>query len=353
MSLPLAPLNPGSLRSAALPGVGAQAAAERVAPVAALPAVAASSRELGARAGAPGRAPGVHPAREPGLQQRVGSLQQGLSYLAGLEGSLQDLKRGLVQSLSQGQRAATGLDEQLQAVQRQWTQRGLEAGAALDARLSVLPDGEAARRQFRLRGLDLQSLAQPGSETLRLSLPGQPLGLNVPLDGRGLQPALQSLQRALAPVGLRVDSRGGQLQFSVPETDWPALRDGLGIRGDGKRFPSGQPVRALLETSDEALQPARWQVGDADAQRRSLSQLVQAEQRVVQARQGLERELAVAGETQGDAGDAAAMAEFAATFARAPVEPGLDYGRLAALTPALAGLHRAQVGQLLLPAGTA
>ena len=302
---------------------------------------------------------GATPLREPGLQQRLGSLQQGAAYLDELGRTLQELKNGLSQSLARPGTAATaGLADKLQALQLQWNARAAEGGGALDATLQVVPEGETTRQRFRLRGLDLNSLAAAGTETLRLALPGQARSIAVPLDGRGLQPALQTLQRALAPTGLRVDTSGGSLQFSVAEADWPALRDGLGIKGDGKRFPSGQTVRALLDPAADALTPGAWRIDSPEAQRRSLVQLLQAQQQLGQARQQLEQQLNAASSSaaqtaaaaQGGAAEAEALAVFAAEFARAPQEATLDYGRLSALAPALLGLHRAQVQQLLLPA---
>jgi len=306
------------------------------------------------------------PYREPGLQQRLGQLQQGVAYAEQLGQALQGLKGALSQALvrQQGQPDAA-LQDRLETVRRLWQARGEQGGGLLDAQLQPVADGEAARQRFRLRGLDLAALAQGGAETLRLSLPGQPRSIAVPLDGQGLQRQLQSLQRALAPTDLRVETQGGELQFSAPESQWPALRDGFSIRGDGKRFPSGQMVRAPLDPQAEALSPAQWQLEGSDAQRRALAQVLGAQERLAQARQRLSQRLAEAASAPEPARDAVAAAgeaetrqavhDFAAAFAASTdaAQAPLDYEQLSALVPALLGLHRRQVQQLLLPSGAA
>lgn len=352
--------NPPRATGALLSGSDAATRTQAIAP---LPATGRSSSQTGSAASLParagnlpraGQAVGGSALREPGLQQRLGALQQGQAYLDQLGEALQGLKSGLSQALARPQSAGqAGLQAQLEAVQQLWRARADAAGGALDARLQTPAEGEATRQRFRLRGLDLNTLASDGSETLRLSLPGQPRPVIVALDGRGLQPGLQSLQRALAPTGLRVETGGGELQFSVEESAWPALRDGLGIKGDGKRFPSGQTVRATLDPAADALAPAAWKLDGAEAQRRSLVQVLDAQARLSRARQALDQRLGAA-ETLGrdDGGDAAALHRFAAEFARAPTAVPLDYARLSALAPAVQGLHRGQVQQLLLPRGS-
>lgn len=339
--------------------LGGSDAAQRTSAVAPVQRVPAPERAAGtARAydqatrGGP-RSTLANALREPGLQQQLGALQQGQDYLERLGASLQQLKSGLSQQLARPQGEGAALQPQLESLRQLWAQRAAEAGGQLDARLLPAPEGESARQRFRLRGLDMNSLASEGSETLRLSLPGQPRPLLVPLDGRGLQPALQSLQRALAPTGLRVETQGGELQFSVEESAWPALREGLALRGDGKRFPSGQMVRAMLDPAPEALTPQGWTLDGPEAQRRSLVQVLDAQARVQRARQALGQRLDQArklGDSTGAAEDRAqAVHRFAAEFARSPRLPAMDYGRLSALAPAVQGLHRQQVQQLLLP----
>ncbi|MDC6170935.1 hypothetical protein [Paucibacter sp. XJ19-41] len=299
------------------------------------------------------------PFREPGQQQRLGELQQGLAYAERLGQALQELKSGLSRALAQPQLASRqALPAKLEAVQQAWQARAGESGGQLDARLQPVAEGEQPRQLFRVRGLDVQALSSAGAETLRLAMPGQPRATLVPLDGQGLQRGLQSLQRALAATDMRPHSQGGELLFSAPESQWPALRDGLSLRGDGKRFPSGQMVRALLDPQPDAISPSGWKLDDSQAQRHSLVQVLDAQGKLDRAQQQLSQRLdnaaALTGQadtTTGSAGSAAQQARFAAGFRAEASEQALDFERLSALAPALLGLHRNQVQQLLLPPG--
>lgn len=297
----------------------------------------------------------ISPFREPGQQQRLGALQQGLAYAERLGQALQELKSGLSRALAQPQLAGRqALPAKLEAVQQAWQARAGESGGQLDARLQPVAEGEQPRQLFRLRGLDVQALSSAGAETLRLAMPGQPRATLVPLDGQGLQRGLQSLQRALAATEMRVHSQGGELLFSAPESHWPALRDGLSLRGDGKRFPSGQMVRALLDPQPDAISPSGWKLDDSQAQRHSLVQVLDAQAKLGQAQQQLSQSLASASALTSlptPAQASAQQARFAASFGAEASEQALDFERLSALAPALLGLHRNQVQQLLLPPG--
>lgn len=297
------------------------------------------------------------PFREPGQQQRLGELQQGLAYAERLGQALQELKSGLSRALAQPQLASRqDLPAKLEAVQQVWQARVGESGGRLDARLQPVAEGEQPRQLFRVRGLDVQALSSAGAETLRLAMPGQPRTTLVPLDGKGLQRGLQSLQRALAATEMRAHSQGGELLFSAPDSHWPALRDGLSLRGDGKRFPSGQMVRALLDPQPDAITPSGWKFDDSQAQRYSLVQVLDAQAKLGQAQQQLSQRLdSAAALTAAAATETSAtqQARFAAGFRAEASEQVLDFERLSALAPALLGLHRQQVQQLLLPPGMA
>lgn len=314
----------------------------------ALATLAASDLPLGRKNGE------SSPYREPGLQERLGQLQQGSAYAEQLGQALQGLKSSLSQTLvrQQGQPDAA-LQGRLDQVKRLWDARGELSGGQLDGQLQTVDAGEAARQRFRIRGLDMATLASNGAETLRLGVPGQPRSIAVPLDGQGLQRGLQSLQRALAPTDLRVETQGGELAFSAPESQWPALRDGLSIKGDGKRFPSGQMVRVALEPQADVLKPATLQLEGTEAQRRSLAQVLSTQERLGQARQRLNQSLADASqlttESAAAQGEARAVHAFANDFAVNADAAPLDYEQLSALVPALLGLHKRQVQQLLQP----
>lgn len=292
------------------------------------------------------------PSREPGLQQQLGRLQQGLDYLDRLAQTLQGLKSSLSRSLAQGQASAM-LPQQVNQLSQLWQQRPQQSGGRVDSQLQASQADEPARQRFKLRGLDLTVLERGGAETLRLQVPGRAssqgaaMTLSVTLDGEGTESQLQTLARALAPAGLTVDAQGQDLVFSIAESQWPALRDGLTVRGDGKRFPSGQPVRARLDAAPEALQPQQWSVSDAVGQRQALGQVLQAQPRLAKAREALGEQLRdVQSQAEPVSGLNASEAQTLAGGLEARLNQG-DYAVQQALMPALRGLHKQRVRQLL------
>ena len=363
------PAVPSTTRQAPIQGL-IQAAAGQATAVARLPPTARTSEASASVPRAPDRAEanllsgdaGAAPAlyREPGRQQRLGELQQGLAYAGQLGAALQDLKGALSQALARGPSGPSGPDADLQdklaTVQRLWQERSAASAGQLDGQLQSVADGDTARQRFRIRGLDSTALSQGGAETLRLALPGQARSIAVPLDGQGLARQLQSLQRALAPTGLQLDAKGGELAFSAPESQWPALRDGLSLSGDGRRFPSGQMVRAVLQPQAQALAPANWQLNEAEGQRRALSQVLKAQERLKSAQASMAGELAHTGAAaaglavDGSSGSAERVQAFAAGFAQQADVSALDYEQLSQLVPALLGLGRSRLQQLLGPA---
>ncbi|MFX1678152.1 hypothetical protein PV762_02880 [Mitsuaria sp. CC2] len=306
-------------------------------------------------------------AREPGAQLQLGKLQQGLDYLDRLAAAMQQLKGGLSDTLARQTAPSAAVHGQLDQLRQLWAQRGRDAGGRVDAELQAAPQDGAARQRFKLRGLDLAVLQQGGKETLRLQLPSQPqdsggssnggIGNNggkptliaVTLDGEGTQQQLLALTKALSPAGLSVQAQGTEIVFSVAESQWPALRDGLTLRGEGKRFPSGQPVRALLEPSPDALQPQRWDVKEATGQRQALGQLLQAEPKVAQARARLHEQLVASATPPAGAVEETLSPEQAGRLAGslAGALSGAEYSDVGALLPALRGMHRQRVRQLL------
>lgn len=296
--------------------------------------------------------PNAAPSREPGLQQQLGRLQQGLDYLDRLAQTLQGLKSTLSRSLAQGQ-PSVALPLQVGQLRQLWQQRSEQSAGRVDSQLQASPSDQPARQRFKLRGLDLSVLERGGPETLRLQVPGRAssqggaLTLSVTLDGEGTQDQLQTLARALAPAGLSVDAQGQELVFSVVESQWPALRDGLMVKGDGRRFPSGQPVRARLEATPDLLQPQQWNVADAVGQRQALGQVLQAQPRLAQAREVLGEQLReVQEQAQPASGLAAGEAEALAGALQTRFQQG-DYAAQQALTSAVRGLHKQRVRQLL------
>jgi hypothetical protein len=296
-------------------------------------------------------APAGTATREPGVQQRLGALQQGLAYAQRLDGALQQLKSGLSLTLAR-ELPATALDlaARVDGVARLWQTREAAAAGLIDAQLQAVPDGRPPQREFSLRGLDRRTLSAGGAETLRLMVPGQGRALSIHFDGQGLDSHLRAVTHGLASLGVQTQPRDdGSVTLSVAEQRWPALRDGLQLRGDGRRFPSGQPVRAMLDARPDAVQPGAWQLDGTAAQRASLARVVQAQQQLGQTRQVLDQRLAnAAGAARAaDPAEAAAMGRLAQDFAAAAQGAPLHYAQLAELLPAVSGVHRTRVDQLL------
>ncbi|WP_431051879.1 hypothetical protein [Roseateles sp. L2-2] len=354
--------------SAASGAEGAAVVATRSGVAAARGARAGEAPAVAVLSAAPLRAgDGASSAREPGAQLQLGKLQQGLDYLDRLAAAMQQLKGGLSDTLARQAAPSAAVNGQLDQLRQLWSQRSRDAGGRVDAELQAAPEDGAARQRFKLRGLDLAVLQQGGKETLRLQLPGQaqdsgtgggtggfgatggkPTLIAVTLDGEGTQQQLQALTKALSPAGLSVQAQGTEIVFSVAESQWPALRDGLTLRGEGKRFPSGQPVRALLEPSPEALQPQRWDVKEASGQRQALGQLLQAQPKVAQARARLHEQLESAARPTWAEGEPLSPAQAGALAGSlAGALSGAEYSDVGALLPALRGMHRQRVRQLL------
>lgn len=349
-------LSPGAQRAAWSGGAEAAGLATRessstiTTPRASTPATSVTSEA----SPAPLRGDAAPVSREPGLQGQVGRLQQGLEYLDRLASAMQQLKGGLSATLARQAEPTAALNGQVDQLRQLWSQRSREAAGRVDGDLQAAPQDGAARQRFKLRGLDLSVLEQGGRETLRLQLPGQspenggngkPVALSVTLNGEGTQQQLQALTKALSPAGLTVQTQGQEIVFSVAESQWPALRDGMTLRGEGKRFPSGQPVRALLDAAPEAMQPQRWDLKDASGQRQALGQLLQAQPKVAQARERLSEQLGAAA-SRAASGLAPEQAGALADTLASSLS-GAEYTDVGALLPALRGMHRDRVRQLL------
>lgn len=285
-------------------------------------------------------------AREPGAQQRLGRLQQGQAWLQKLDGDL----RALAAALAGGADDAA-VTARLTQLQSSWAQRG-DAGGLVDGQLRVQLQGDT-RQQFVLRGLDAAALADTGNgrETLTLALPGAQRRVQVTLDpAAGAAANLQTLQRALAPAGIGVARQGDKLLMSVSESRWPALRQGMSLMGEGRRYPSGQLVRAPLEAQGDVLRPAQWRVDSPTGRQQLMEQLRQAHGQLQRGRQQVDAALdaAAALPAVGEAGEGAQLQAFADGFGR-----DAAWFDGAELLPAVQGLGRQRVRQLLNPAGTA
>jgi hypothetical protein len=286
---------------------------------------------------------------DPQLNGQVADAQQALEFLDQAASQLQGLKASLSGKLA-GQPVG---DQRLAASLRQfaqtWSRRAQATGGSLGPQLDYSSPAPAVQR-FTVRGLSLGNLQSGSSETLTLSVAGGARGpMSVQIDpGMSGDEIVQRFNQALAPANIGVDvDQDGNLRFSVAEGAWPRVRDTLSIRGEGQRFPSGQPVRPKTDAEPAAVQPETWSAADTDRLRRTLAQVTQALDRVRQAQQTINRALAAATACIGNSNNAAAIpaTAYAQDFASAISQPG--FAAFTPVTAALSGISRDRVLSLL------
>jgi len=231
------------------------------------------------------------------------------------------------------------------------------SAGTLDASLQFHADG-AARQTFRVRGLELSSLRSGSPEIVSFAVgSAAPLGVaSVAIEpGLSAEAIVRRLDRALAGIGIRASASGeGELRLSVPESDWPRVRDTLSVRGEGQRFPTGRfsQVRAIAD--QPAVRPQEWQTHDAAALRATREKVFVAEGVVRQARKVVAQDLAAAGnalESASSKMDARAREVLTLSeqigVALGTAASSVDYGALAAALPAVNGISREKVSTLL------
>lgn len=307
---------------------------------------------------------------DAGSSRRIAGTQQGLQFLEHAAGQLARLRSLLsirATAAPQGEGAGalhgiaqhkgTGeLAERIERFAALWRERASASGGSLDAQLAHVDIGQA-RQRFSIRGLSLPILRSGEPETLYLVFGNRtPQAAAVAIEPALPESAIvRRFDRALAPSGVRaaLDAQGG-LGFSVPEKAWPNICDTLTIKGEGRRFPTGQFTAVRFIAQPPAIQPELWRFDDADALRDTLQGVIDAEARVEQAHRVLSHSLIEEGhrlEAQGPEAEASRQAE--ADWARAfsdsfqAMAARGDYPALSALAPALLGMQRERVLALL------
>lgn len=354
----IAPLSPQGLNPHT-PGLGSAqgAAAERAAAGTAIVPVTdvgqASPLARTEPSPLPSRAPTVLQARDPQFNTRVAAAQQTLVWLDTLSTRLDKLKSDLSAQLA-GPAVQRPLAQDIDQVQALWQKRQAATQGRLDAQLRFTPDAEAHQR-FQVRGLDQRSLQSGERETLAFTT-----GSAGPVDQRVrtavIDPAYDEaavrrlLDHTLAPAHVRVSQAGdGQVVLSTPESQWPAVRDGLSIKGGGIRFPGQQFHRVRTEPEAPALQPQAWKADTPIEQRQTLQQVLPALAQIRQARQVVQSSLDQAAQalpSAPPAGEAAWAQQFAMDFSAIADQTG--YGLFAAMAPAVQGLTSTRARAVLL-----
>ncbi|SCK17669.1 hypothetical protein [Vogesella sp. LIG4] len=285
------------------------------------------------------------------LNAQITSAQQALGFLDRTASQLQALKQELGARLAGRPGDQAALARHLADFAANWSQRVSDTGASLDASLKLVAPGEA-QRSFRLRGISLQSLQQGGTETLSFypGGPGKPSQSVVIDPGLTADEIVGRFNKGLAAAGISASlGSDGELTFSVAETAWPALADNLQLKGDGIRFPSGQPNRVRLDPQGDSITPASWSGDDVAGLRRSLQQVVAAIQQVQASRERVEAALARANSliaAASSVGEPAWAKAFAGDFSSS-LQQGSGYALLNNIAPVLIGISRYRVVSLL------
>lgn len=272
-------------------------------------------------------------------QGDVARAQQALDYLARVASQLEALKADLSAKISGRGDPARQIEARSQQLATALESRRKQSGGGVDAQLDF-SDGQPAMTRFRIRGFDLASLQSAGQQTYAFSVGsagGPQLSATIE-PGMTPEEIAARLDRTLSPVKVRVSlDRQQQLVFSAPESEWVGMKDAIAISGRGRVDVAEDPA---------GLAPEQWNVGNPDALRQSLREVVQALARVRRSQEAASAALsaAMARVEQAaipEAELAAISGDFAATAA------SHDYQSLLAITSALVGVSRERVQALL------
>lgn len=224
----------------------------------------------------------------PERNGQLSSAQQAVQFLDRLGSRLQNLKSDLSSAVAGAPVSPDRLERQRDTLTQLWNSRASQAGGQLDSRL-VYSTEAPATQSFAIRGLDRPSLQPTERETLALALgtptPAHPAALVVVEPGLDGKTLARRFGQALAPLGIDVTVTDQQsLRFAVPESEWPAVRDTLSIRGEGRRFPTGMFHRVRTEAEPAAIAPEAWSLQSGPAGRQTLQRIVEAQGQVGRAR---------------------------------------------------------------------
>ncbi|MFC0250562.1 hypothetical protein [Massilia consociata] len=272
------------------------------------------------------------------LQGDVARAQQAIDYLARVASQLEALKSDLSARITGRGDPARQIEARSQQLAGALEARRKQGGGGIDAQLDF--DNEPARTRFRIRGFDIATLQAAGQQTYAFSVGGA----GGPQLAASIEPGMTPeeiaarLDRTLSPVKVRValDSKQ-ELVFSAPEEQWSGIKDAVAISGRGR-----------VDTVEEraVIAPEEWNLGNPDALRQSLREVVQALARVRRSQDTASAALSAAmARTEQPAIPDAELAAIAGDFAATAASH--DYQSLLAITSALVGVSRERVQALL------
>ncbi|WP_288379122.1 hypothetical protein [uncultured Massilia sp.] len=273
------------------------------------------------------------------LQGDVARAQQALDYLQRVAAQLEALKADLSAKIAGRSDPVRQIEARAQQLANSLASRAKQGGGGIDAQLDFR-SAEPARTRFRIRGFDMASLQAGGQQTYAFSV-GASGGPNITATieaGMTPEDIAARLNRTLTPVKVQVslDSEQ-QLVFSAPESEWVGIREAIAISGRGRVDTVEDPA---------VIAPEQWNIGNPDALRQSLREVMQALARVRRSQEAASAALsaAMAATSQPAIPEAELLAitgDFAATAA------SHDYQSLLAITSALVGVSRDRVQALL------
>lgn len=273
------------------------------------------------------------------LQGEVARAQQALDYLDRVASQLESLKADLSARLSsRGGQQSRELEARIRQLTAALEARRQQAGDGIDAQLDF--DAAGARQRFRIGGLDIASLKAGGTQTLGFSVgsAGGPQLAATIEPGMTAEEIAQRLDRTLAPVKVRAGlDQEGELVFTTRESTFAQVKDAIAVTGRGRVDTTALPP---------TLAPRNWELGNPDALRQGLREVVQALARVRRSQDAASLALsaAMARNTQ-PAIPSAELAMIASDFTATAA--GHDYESLMAITSALVGVSRERVHALL------
>ncbi|WP_020651598.1 hypothetical protein [Massilia niastensis] len=275
----------------------------------------------------------------PDLQGEVARAQQALDYLERVAGQLEALKSDLSARLTGRGDPARRIEAQARQLAATLDARRAQGGGGIDAELGF-NHGQPALQRFRIEGLDVASLQARAPANLGFSVGAQggPQLAATIEPGMTAEEIAHRLDRSLAPVKLRAGlDEKRELVFATPEPEWEGVKDAIAVTGRG---------RAGTVEVPGSLAPQQWELGNPDALRQSLREVVQALARVRRSQEAASAALsaAMARTAQPEmpsAELAMIMDDFALTAA------SHDYESLLAITSALVGVSRERVQALL------
>ena len=273
------------------------------------------------------------------LQSEVSRAQQAIDYLERVASQLEALKADLSAKLSNRASNARQLEARAAQLGRTLDARRSQGGDGLDAQLEF-NDGQPAQQRFRIAGLDLASLQAAAPQTLGFSVGaagGPQLSATIE-PGMTPEEVAKRLDRALAPVNVRAGlDQNRQLVFTTPESGWSGVKDAIAVTGRGRVDTVEVPA---------SLAPQQWELGNPDALRQSLREVVQALARVRRSQDAASMALSAAmARTAQPEIPTVELEQIAQDFSATAASH--DYESLLAITSALVGVSRDRVQALL------